>query len=100
MFEQIFKKLDKFFINWALFYVFYSLPLKNFTSSVAASLACHWSCRLCSQLSGPRFRLLSSKDFCWTLQTYLLQLKVSSKCSMKRRLSKKCNELLNLHVGG
>lgn len=89
-FERIRKKACMNTITWALFHVFYSLPLRNFTSSVAASLACHWNCRPCSQLSSPRSGLRSSRLCCWTPQTCSLRLKTSSKCSMKRRLSKNC----------
>lgn len=93
---QLLEELYELFIND--FCLFYSLPLKNFTSSAAAWLACRWSCRLCSQRSSPRSVLCSSEVSCWTHQTCSLQLKASSKCSTKRQLSKKSNHLLNSNV--
>lgn len=75
---------DSFLSSYRLILcVFSSPPRKNFTSSVAASLACHWSCKHCSQLSNQISAHCSCEASCWTPLTCWLQLTASSRCSMK-----------------
>lgn len=82
------KWLVSFIISCFPLCVFSSPPRKNFTSSVAVSPACHWSCKHCSQLSSQISAHCSSEASCWTPLTCWLRLRASSRCSMKGPPSK------------